>query len=242
MVTASMMEVILLVSASLSLLTSAIIFVYFRKMKEISRRYVEAKDIVGHVILSFKADLQKQGDRIHSVSQAVKSLSSETRDSKMFQEFRGELNGIRDGLSSASDSVVKLSAETDELTKRVERLMSQQLEDEKKIALLESSRGKEAGVGERIEAAIPIRKDTALSGLTDTELRVLEILATEGAKTANRIREEIGLTREHTGRLMKSLYARGYAERRTDRLPYTYRIKGEMLNILKKSRTNSGPT
>ena len=237
-----MMEVTLLVSASLSLLTSAIIFVYFRKMKEISRRYVEAKDIVGHVILSFKADLQKQGDRILSVSQAVESLSSETRGSKIFQEFRGELDGIRDGLSSASDSVVRLSAETDELTKRVERLMSQQLEDEKKIALLESSRGKEAGVGERIQAAIPITKDAALSGLTDTELRVLEILATEGEKTANRIREEIDLTREHTGRLMKSLYARGYAERRTDRLPYTYRIKGEMLNILKKSRTNSAAT
>jgi DNA anti-recombination protein RmuC len=236
------MEVALLVSASLSLLTSAIIFLYFRKMKEISRRYVEAKDIVGHVILSFKADLQKQGDRIRSVSQAVESLSSKTRGSKTFQEFRGELNGIRDGLSSASDSVVRLSAETHELTKRVEQLMSQQLEDEKKIALLESSRGKEAGVGERIRAAIPIRKDTALSGLTDTELRVLEILATEGEKTANKIREEIDLTREHTGRLMKSLYARGYAERRTDRLPYTYRIKGEMLSILKKSRTNSGPT
>jgi len=237
-----MMEVTLLVSASLSLLTSAIIFVYFRKMKEISRRYVEAKDIVGHVILSFKADLQKQGDRILSVSQAVESLSSKTRGSKMFQEFRGELNGIRDGLSSSSDSVVRLSAETDELTKRVERLMSQQLEDEKKIALLESSRGKDAGVGERIQAAIPITKDAALSGLTDTELRVLEILATEGEKTANRIREEIDLTREHTGRLMKSLYARGYAERRTDRLPYTYRIKGEMLNILKKSRANSRAT
>jgi hypothetical protein len=236
------MEVTLLVSASLSLLTSAIIFVYFRKMKEISRRYVEAKDIVGHVILSFKADLQKQGDRILSVSQAVESLSSKTRGSKMFQEFRGELNGIRDGLSSSSDSVVRLSAETDELTKRVERLMSQQLEDEKKIALLESSRGKDAGVGERIQAAIPITKDAALSGLTDTELRVLEILATEGEKTANRIREEIDLTREHTGRLMKSLYARGYAERRTDRLPYTYRIKGEMLNILKKSRANSRAT
>ena len=237
-----MMEVTLLVSASLSLLTSGIIFVYFRKMKEISKRYVEAKDIVGHVILSFKADLQKQRDRIRSVSQAVESLSSETRGSKMFQEFRGELDGIRDGLSSASDSVVRLSAETDELTKRVERLMSQQLEDAKKIALLESSRGKEAGVGERIQAAIPITKDAALSGLTDTELRVLEILATEGEKTANRIREEIDLTREHTGRLMKSLYARGYAERRTDRLPYTYRIKGEMLNILKKSRTNSAAT
>ena len=236
------MEVALLVSASLSLLTSAIIFLYFRKMKEISRRYVEAKDIVGHVILSFKADLQKQGDRILSVSQAVASLSSKTRGSKMFQEFRGELNGIRDGFSSASDSVVRLSAETDELSKRVKQLMSQQLEDEKKIVLLESSRGKEAGVGERIQAAIPIRRDTALSGLTDTELRVLEILATEGEKTANKIREEIDLTREHTGRLMKSLYARGYAERRTDRLPNTYRIKGEMLNILKESRTNSRAT
>lgn len=236
------MEIALFVSASLSLLTCAIVFIYFRKMKEISRRYVEAKSILGNVILSFKADLQSQADRIRSISQATEALSGQAELPELVQKLRGELDGIKNDLSTASDGVTRLSMEANELTKKVERLTSQQAENEKRIGLLASPRGKEGAVGERIEAAIPIRRDRAMSGLTDTELSVLEILVGEGEKTSNQIRANMELTREHIGRLMKSLYARGYIERRTDRLPYTYRIKDEMLNILKKSRPDSAAT
>jgi len=236
------MEIALLVSASLSLFTCAIVFIYFRKMKEVSRRYVEAKGIIGDVILSFKADLQSQANRIRSISQVTEALSAQVELPDLVQKLTAEVDGIKNVLSTASAGITRLSTETDELTKKVERLTSQQAEDEKRIGLLASSRGKAAAVGERIEAAIPIRKDRAMSGLTDTELSVLEILVIEGDKTSNQIRARMELTREHIGRLMKSLYARGYIERRTDRLPYTYRIKDEMLNILKKSRPDSAAT
>jgi len=73
-----------------------------------------------------------------------------------------------------------------------------------------------------------------LAPLTQTELSVLEILASEGAKTALEIRERIQLTREHTARLMKKLYEEGYLERDTEKMPYAYRVKKEMLKILKK--------
>ena len=33
---------------------------------------------------------------------------------------------------------------------------------------------------------------------------------------------------------MKNLYDKGYVERRTDRIPYVYRIKEEMRRILSK--------
>jgi len=236
------MEIALLVSASLSLFTCAIVFIYFRKMKEVSRRYVEAKGIIGDVILSFKADLQSQANRIRYISQVTEALSAQVELPDLVQKLTAEVDGIKNVLSTASAGITRLSTETDELTKKVERLTSQQAEDEKRIGLLASSRGKAAAVGERIEAAIPIRKDRAMSGLTDTELSVLEILVIEGDKTSNQIRARMELTREHIGRLMKSLYARGYIERRTDRLPYTYRIKDEMLNILKKSRPDSAAT
>jgi tRNA G46 methylase TrmB len=49
----------------------------------------------------------------------------------------------------------------------------------------------------------------------------------------------IKLTREHTARLMKKLYQGGYLERRTDKAPYAYRVKEEMLKILKKSETKA---
>ena len=84
----------------------------------------------------------------------------------------------------------------------------------------------------KIEAAIPIRKESALAPLTETELMVLETIGKEGEKTAPEIREKIGLTREHTARLMKKLYKDGYLERDTHKMPYVYRLKEEMKKIL----------
>jgi DNA-binding MarR family transcriptional regulator len=86
----------------------------------------------------------------------------------------------------------------------------------------------------KIEAAIPIKREKALEPLTETELMVLETISKEGEKTAPEIREKIGLTREHTARLMKKLYKDGYLERDTHRMPYIYQLKEEMQKILKR--------
>ena len=87
---------------------------------------------------------------------------------------------------------------------------------------------------EKIEAVIPIKRERALAPLTETELTVLETLAAEGDKTAPEINEKLQLSREHLSRLMKKLYVNGYLERNTRKIPYPYRIKEEMLRILKK--------
>ena len=93
----------------------------------------------------------------------------------------------------------------------------------------------------QIEAAIPLRREQALAPLTETELRVLEFIATSPSceRTAPEVKEMIKLTREHTARLMKKLYEGGYLERRSDKTPFTYRVKEEMLRILKKSEVKA---
>ena len=75
--------------------------------------------------------------------------------------------------------------------------------------------------------------------MTETELKVLEILATEGGKTSPEIKDLIKLAREHTARLMKKLYEEGYIERDTQKLPYKYRVKDEMIVLLKKAETKT---
>jgi predicted HTH transcriptional regulator len=82
---------------------------------------------------------------------------------------------------------------------------------------------------------IPIKRDKALATLTGTELTVLEMLSTEGPKTAPEIKERVQLSREHTARLMKKLYEEGYLERETGKIPFKYSVKKEMQNLLKKS-------
>jgi hypothetical protein len=81
---------------------------------------------------------------------------------------------------------------------------------------------------------IPIKRDKAMASLTETEVAVLEFLASEGPKTAPEIKEKVLLSREHTARLMKKLYEEGYLERETGKLPFRYSVKKEMEKLLKK--------
>ena len=236
-----MIEASLLISSSLLVITLGMVFVYFRKMREISERYIEAKSVLSDIILSFKMDLRKHDSRISSISQTIEGLSLRDKDSRRIKEIREEFGQLRHELSEASTMRLELSAKIKELAEKVQRLILRQEENMKEIMRLEASKPKGSAAMDRIEGVIPIRSERALAALTETELRVLEVLATEGDKAAPQIKDEIKLTREHTARLMKSLYTRGYVERRTDRLPYLYRIKGEMLKILKK-RTRSEAT
>jgi chromosome segregation ATPase len=86
---------------------------------------------------------------------------------------------------------------------------------------------------------IPIKRDKALASLTNTEVAVLEMLSSEGAKTAPEIKERVELSREHTARLMKKLYEGGYLEREIGKIPFKYSVKKEMEKFLKKEDLNT---
>jgi DNA-binding MarR family transcriptional regulator len=91
------------------------------------------------------------------------------------------------------------------------------------------------------ESVIPIKRDKAMAALTDTEIAVLEMLSSDGPKTAPEIKERLKLSREHTARLMKKLYEEGYLEREIGKIPFRYSIKKEMERLLKKPE-NGQPT
>jgi chromosome segregation ATPase len=87
---------------------------------------------------------------------------------------------------------------------------------------------------EQVIPVVPIKRDKALASLTNTEVVVLEMLSSEGAKTAPEIKERVELSREHTARLMKKLYEGGYLEREIGKIPFKYSVKKEMEKFLKK--------
>jgi chromosome segregation ATPase len=92
---------------------------------------------------------------------------------------------------------------------------------------------------EQIIPVVPIKRDKALAALTNTEVAVLEMLSSEGAKTAPEIKDRVNLSREHTARLMKKLYEDGYLEREIGKIPFKYNIKKEMEKFLKKEEPNT---
>ncbi|MDA4136405.1 MAG: helix-turn-helix domain-containing protein [Thaumarchaeota archaeon] len=58
---------------------------------------------------------------------------------------------------------------------------------------------------------------------TETETKVLRLLA-QGPRTSAQIKEEVGRSREHTARLMKTLFDRGLVVRNDRNKPYVYEI------------------
>jgi len=199
--------------------------------------YEKAKSLVSDVVISVNKDLQRQGEKISSVSSKTETLLSENqRILSKLKESDNRLTKLESDITSFSEIEPKLSMQIKEVDKRVEEIMTTQRKIEQQIAESEKIRRRITTQAEaKIEAAIPIRREKALAPLTQTELSVLEVLANEGKKTAPEIRSRVNLTREHTARLMKKLYEDGYLERDTGKIPYAYSLKDEMRKILRKT-------
>ena len=241
------MDLYLLISFMLLISTSIMAYIYLRKLRGVYKEYGKAKGILEDIILSFNKDLERQGEEIRSVSQKTEEVLLEInkiRNSERTagsEDFEKRIMEIKEKLSEVSKIRESLETRIGELDRKIEEVFRRQEEQDEKILRIESSlASSRVGVletepsGVEVKTAIPFRRERALARLTETELKVLEILASEGGKTASQIRERINLTREHTSRLMKSLYSRGYVERNTERLPYVYHIKKEMLELLRR--------
>jgi predicted transcriptional regulator len=134
----------------------------------------------------------------------------------------------------------KLLMRLNDVDKKVRDTVASQEALTAKISVIEEQARQFSMVPEaKIEAVIPIKREKVLAPLTETELSVLEILSSEGSKTAPEIKGKIKLSREHTARLMKKLYESGYIERETSKIPFKYRVKKEMEKLLKKAESET---
>jgi len=210
-----------MINLLLFLSVSVILVIYIKKAWEANAEYAKAKDLVEGVILSFNKDVE-------ILKQKIEELDLRFQNMQL-------------------PDMAQIKTDIDTLSSRLEKLQEFCLTLEKKIENMKINFNKSSetftqektGLKDQrelilpVKPAFPLKRERALAPLTPTELKVLEILSTEGDKTVREIRSRIGLTREHTGRLMKNLYDKGYVERRTDRIPYVYRIKKEMEEMLR---------
>jgi chaperonin cofactor prefoldin/DNA-binding CsgD family transcriptional regulator len=224
----------LITTAVLLSLTIVITLLYYGRIRRVSKAYEEAKGVVSDVVISFDKQLQRLGEHVESLIHRVEVQTgkSERLASRLDEQERSIEAHFADVTSKAAKSpgieVVKTDLQS--LKTQLQDLVKAQ-EELKERAMVVSEA--------QIETAIPIRRERALAPLTETELRVLEFIATSDEKTAPEIKDMIKLTREHTARLMKKLYENGYLERRSDKTPFAYRVKEEMLEILKKKEVKA---
>jgi len=227
-------DVSLIATILLLLASIGVAILYYRRIRRAHEMYDEAKNAVGDIVVSFNRQLQRQEDKLGAVAYKTEvSLSRSEGVVNKVKAYDKQLSDLAVKVEDVSGIEKRVSAQIEDVRKKVEDVIARQKQFMKKTA--EAPEVSEA----KIKAVIPIKREKALAPLTETELSVLEILAAEGKKTAPEIRARIKLTREHTARLMKKLYEKGYLEREAGKMPYAYSIKEEMQRILKKTEANT---
>ncbi len=226
------MDPVILLLGSVFLLSFGAVLtaLYYRRMRKITKEYSEAKSIVSDIVVSFNKQLQGQEERVDKVSFKVEALSKRSEEMEARVEAMGKSVTDLPEFVESREAEKKVIVEVENLKRRIDDITRAQDESTKHVSEIPDA---------KIEAVIPIKREHALAPLTETELRVLELIAEGGEKTAPEIKDLIKLTREHSARLVKKLYEEGYLERNTEKTPYAYRVKEEMLKILKKTETEA---
>jgi len=147
---------------------------------------------------------------------------------KRIRQAQAEYEGSKDLVRESREETKRLSERIDDTDKSI----SSMREEIQKLA----ERSAAAPVQARVEAPIPVEGDAVLENLTDTELEVLALIEEMGEGTVPEIRERIGKTREHTARLLKKLYERGFIDRNTSGMPYRYHVRKEIRELIQQQK------
>jgi len=233
-------DFLLLVTSALLFVTVSTLLLYYRRIKTLRQEYERARGVVEDIVVGVDSQFQTQKDRVLFVAQKVEATSLENKKVvNKIEECERQLADFTKVVGVVPQIEEKFSGQLEEMRSEVKGIKEAQDKVMEKLVEVEKIKQEVYIPEAKIEAAIPIRREKALEPLTETELMVLETIGKEGEKTAPEIREKIGLTREHTARLMKKLYKDGYLERDTHKMPYIYQLKEEMQKILKRRETKT---
>jgi DNA-binding MarR family transcriptional regulator len=230
-------EVLLTLIGILLAATVAASVEYYRQVRKAQKEYEKAREAVEDIVLSFNRELKREADRLELVTYKVEGNTAKADASlkrvdgieQKIAPIESKVRAIAENDESVLSKIAEVDAKTHDIEESHQTLTT-------KISELEEQVQKLSAVPEmKTEPVIPIRRDKAMAALTETEVIVLEMLSAEGPKTAPEIKERVHLSREHTARLMKKLYEKGYLERETGKIPFRYSVKTEMKKFLNRA-------
>ena len=210
--------------------TAFLALIYFYRLRQGARESLDAKKALDDIIISFNKDLESGGRKIRELEERQDKKLSEL--SRSLSHFESQIQAIENRIGNVQQVMNGLINDYKAQRGSLEHPPTYQAKNRESHTANGHLSSQNIATETLTMPPIPLRKESALAPLTDTELQILRLLANEGGKTSPEIKERIGLTREHTARLMKKLYAHGYVERRTEKTPYVYRIKKEMEGLL----------
>ena len=239
-------DLTLVILAVLAVATVAATVEYYRQVRKAQREYDKAKGIVEDIVRSFNRELKREAEELDLVAFKVEgNLVKADASLKKAESLEKRMKPIEDQVSVISQSFTQISTSAlsglTGLESKIKDIEAVQETIKAKIAKVEEQFQKITFTPEiKSELGMPvitIKREKAMAALTDTEIQVLEMLSSEGPKTAPEVKDRIHLSREHTARLMKKLYEEGYLEREARKIPFGYSIKAEMEKLLKKTES-----
>jgi len=236
-----MTEVLLVLAGVLLAITVSAAVEYYKQLHRVQREYEKARGAVEDIVLSFNRQFKREAEKLELLAYKTEATASKSDGVvKKLEETGKILQTLEVKIGAAIEDRKIMSARLDEIDKQLRDVVTSQEKNAAKVSSIEEQVRQLSAIPEaKVEAVIPIKKEKALAPLTETEVSVLEMLASEGPKTAPEIRGRIKLSREHTARLMKNLYEEGYLERDTGKIPFKYSVKKEMGKILKKTESEA---
>jgi chromosome segregation ATPase len=232
-------EVFLVLTVVLLTATIVASIEYYKNVRKAQKEYKKAREALEDIVLSFNRELKREADRLELVAYRVEGTTAKANESlKKVDSIERMIVPIEKKFKIIKESDENFLSKIAEVSTKTRSIEATQETANKRILELETQVQKLAEAPEiKSEPVIPIRRDKAMAALTNTEVIVLEMLSAEGPKTAPQIKDRVQLSREHTARLMKKLYEKGYLERETGKIPFRYTIKEQMKKFLNKAES-----
>ncbi len=206
---------ITILNAAFLTITISAAIIYYKKIKRIKEEYESKENVVKSIALGIAGNIYSN---IKNIENTIMKLRTDINEALIKSEKALETS------ETTNQDVEKIFKRMDE----IERML---IEVKERIVRKPV----------KIEAPIPIDDREILDGLNDTELKILMILDELEEGTVPEIKKRINKTREHTARMLKKLYDKGFIDRNTSSIPYRYYLRKEVKEIIRR-RTKEAKT
>jgi len=199
---------------------------YYIKILDAQKEYAVAKQLVRNIVLTFRKRVNEQNTKVDNILYDIEELqSSIEKRRKQESYFQDNINDIIKSMTSVFTINKKLVDNFIVINTKIDKLKTT---DKILYDALELFKKEQKELLQKPILKLPSNQRKSFVKLTRTEIQIIQILLSEGAKTAPKIMDEINKTREHTSRLMKKLWQEGYIERDTNSIPFIYRPTKEL--------------
>ena len=197
-------------------------FIYYQRIRRAQEEYEGSKDIIRSITVGFTQQIAR-------ITRSLRNIERDASDARIIASEAMKVS------QEASESAKENEEERRRLAGKIgdtEKALSDMKEEMQKLSMRPVAVLPRADVN----APIPLKQDAVLDQLTPTELDVLGLIEEMGEGSVPQIRERIGKTREHTARLLKKLFERGFIDRNTSGMPYRYYIRKEIKELIHQQR------